>query len=95
MSAMSRREELETLSSKELHDRAVRYAQRHLDVKFLWRLMEMTPAANAAIGREDQADYDVEHVSGVVADTFGDEDTGLMDQMRPFYLDYLEKHPKA
>ena len=45
---MSRRDELEALSSKELHDRAVARAKKHLDVKFLWNLMRMVPAAEAA-----------------------------------------------
>jgi hypothetical protein len=92
---MSRREELEALSSKELHDRAVHYAERHLDVKFLWNLIKLTPAANAAAGDEAQGDFDVEHWSGQVADAFRDDDGGLNDALRPIYLDYLEKHPKA
>jgi hypothetical protein len=92
---MSRRDELEALSSKELHDRAVHYAERHLDVRFLWRLMKMVPAANAAAGDEGQADFDVAHWSGQVADTFRDDDGALSDALRPIYLDYLEKHPKA
>jgi hypothetical protein len=95
MSAMSRREELEALTSKELHDRAVHHAVRHLNVKFLWKLLEETPAANAAAGHTDQADYDVMHWSGQVADTFRDDDGALVDALRPVYLDYLEKHPKA
>jgi hypothetical protein len=95
MTGMSRRDELEALSSKELHDRAVHYAQRHLDVKFLWNLTKMTPAANAAAGHEDQAGYDVAHWSGQVADAFRDDDGALADALRPVYLDYLEQHPKA
>jgi hypothetical protein len=89
----TRREELEALSSKELHDRAVRRAQKHLDVKFLWNLMKMVPAAEAAAGQEDQADYDVAHWSGQVTDTFRDDDGALTDALRPVYLDYLEQHP--
>jgi hypothetical protein len=89
---MSRREDLEALSSKELHDRAVRRAEHHLDVRFLWNLMKMVPAAEAAAGQVDQADFDVNHWSGQVADTFRDDDRALSDALRPVYLDYLEKH---
>jgi hypothetical protein len=87
---MSRREELDALSSKELHDRAVRRAEKHLDVKFLWTLMKLVPEAGA--GQEDQADFDVNHWSGQVADTFRDDDGALSDALRPVYIDYLEKH---
>jgi hypothetical protein len=89
---MSRRDELETLSSKELHDRAVHRAEKHLDIKFLWKLMRLVPAAEAGAGQEDQADFDVAHWSGQVADTFRDDDGALSDALRPFYLDYLEQH---
>ena len=33
-------DDLDELSTKELHDRAVRYAERHLDVKFFWSLLK-------------------------------------------------------
>jgi hypothetical protein len=92
---MSRRDELNALTSKELHDRAVHHAQRHLNVKFLWNLMKMVPAANAAAGQEEQADYDIAHWSGQVADTFRDDDGRLSDALRPVYLEYLEAHPDA
>jgi anion-transporting ArsA/GET3 family ATPase len=89
----TRRDELEALSSKELHDRAVSRARRHLDVKFLWNLMKMVPAAEVAAGQDDQAEYDVTHWEGQVADTFRDDDGALSDALRPVYLDYLEQHP--
>jgi hypothetical protein len=92
MHAMSRRDELEALSSQELHDRAVKRAEKHLDVKFLWNLMKMVPAAEASVGQADQADYDVLHWSGQVADTFRDDDGALSDALRPVYIDYLLEH---
>jgi hypothetical protein len=39
---------LDALPTKELHDRAVHHAERHLDVKFFWSLLELIPAAQAA-----------------------------------------------
>ena len=47
---------LEQLSSKELHDLALRRARRHLDVGFLWQLMKVLPAAEAATGDYWQSD---------------------------------------
>jgi len=92
---MSRRDELEALSSQELHDRAVKRAEKHLDVKFLWGLMKLVPAAEAAAGQIEQADFEITHWSGQVADTFRDDDAALSDALRPVYLDYLEQHPDA
>ena len=43
---MATREELEKLSSKELHDRAVRLAEHRLDLAFLWRLVKAIPAVH-------------------------------------------------
>ena len=39
---------LDELSTQELHDRAVRRAERHLDVRFFWSLLELIPAAETA-----------------------------------------------
>ena len=89
---MSTREELEALTSTELHDRAVRRAEKHLDVKFLWNLIKLVPAAEAAAGNKDEADYDVYQWSSQVADTFRDDDGKLSDALRPVYLDYLAQH---
>ena len=89
---MATREELEALTSKELHDRAVHRAEKHLDVKFLWNLMKMVPAAEAGAGQADEADYDIVHWSGQIADTFRDDDGDLSDALRPVYVDYLVKH---
>jgi hypothetical protein len=93
---MTRFEELDALSSTELHDRAVRYAERHGDVKFLWRLCQELPAAQVAANQEGEADVDVQHVLGLLADTFRAGESGpLAEAMRPFYIEYLEKHAEA
>lgn len=92
---MDRFAELDALSSAELHDRAFHYAQRHLDVKFFWQLLQAIPAAQAAGGDLAEADADVQSTSALVADLFDEDDGELADGLRPFYLDYLQKHPKA
>jgi hypothetical protein len=84
-------EELDALSSEELHDRAVRHAERHLDLKFFWDLLQYTPAAEASAGDVDQAASDVTHWSGQVADAI-DERPDFKDAMRPVYIDYLLEH---
>src|SRR5262249_25682264 len=59
-------EDLENLTSKELHDRAVGRAVHRLDVAFLWRLLRAIPAAEAATGHPDQAEADVSHLSAII-----------------------------
>ncbi len=84
-------EELDALSSRELHDRATRRARRHLDVKFFWRLLEETPAADAATGDAEQATEQTEHWSRQVMELFDDDDARIEAQ-RPIYIDYLLEH---
>ncbi|HEY8199936.1 MAG TPA: hypothetical protein VII47_01130 [Actinomycetota bacterium] len=86
------RAELESLPTQELHDRAIRTAVRHLDVGFLWRLLETIPAAEAAAGRLGEADVDILKLSALVGDALhaGEDEVG--EALRPLYLDYLEEH---
>ncbi len=56
------------LTSKELHDRAVKRARHHLDVKFFCDLVKLVPAAQAAAGDLDEAENDVFHLSAHVDD---------------------------
>jgi hypothetical protein len=84
-------EELATLSSKELHDRAVERAVRHLDVGFLWRLLKAIPAAEAAAGHPDQAEADVSHLSAMLNELVHAGDGDVADALRPLYIDYLSR----
>lgn len=83
---------LEQLSSKELHDIAVRYALRHLDVGFFWRLMEALPVAEAAAGEIDEAEADVMRLSAHIDDITDSGKGEVAELMRAFYLDYLRGH---
>ena len=83
---------LEQLSSKELHDLAVRHARRHLDVRFFWRLMEALPAAEAAAGQTEDLENDVTRMSGHLDDVTESGEGEVADLLRPMYLDYLRKH---
>ncbi len=86
------RQELEALSSKELHDRAVDRAVKHLDLRFLWNLIEAVPAAEAAVGKTGDAEADVWSLSARVNDIAAAGEGEVADALRPLYLDYLEKH---
>jgi len=89
---MSSREELEALSSHELHDRAVHVAMRHMDIGFLWDLLRAIPASEAARGRVDLAAADVTQMSAMISDALRSGEGDEADSLRPMYLDYLEKH---
>ena len=88
-------EELEQLATKELHDRAVRRAEKHLDVRFLWTLLQSIPAAEAASGDLGEADYDVQSLKGLISDALHSGDGELGEALRPMFIDYLRKHPDA
>lgn len=82
----------EKLSSRELHDLAVRHARRHLDMRFFWRLIEVLPAARAAAGNLREAEADVAPVSAHLSDI---SDAGRREEaelLRPFYLEYLTRN---
>lgn len=82
--------ELHDLSSAELHDRAMKKARDHLDVRFMWRLLRALPAAQAAGGDVGEADADITHVSALVTDALNTkEDPEALEGLRPLYIDYL------
>jgi hypothetical protein len=89
--------ELEKLSTKELHDRAVRLAERRLDLRFLWRLLRAIPVAEAAAGELQEADMhvtaaDVANVMETLRDWEQAGEGDLGDALRPMYIEYLAEH---
>ena len=86
-------EELNALSSKELHDRATGRAKRHHDLEFYWELMKFLPAAEVAAGNPDQGTADIFKIGSLIHDFVEAEDgSDHLDALRPFYIDYLENH---
>jgi hypothetical protein len=86
------RDELDKLSSRELHDLAVRRALHHIDVEFLWQLLEAIPAAEASEGNLNETGRDVTHLSVLLDDAIDSGEGDVADALRPLYLDYLVKH---
>ena len=89
---MTTREELDALSSKELHDRAITRAERHLDVKFFYDLLATLPAAEAATGEVDRSSADIFKLRALVHDINTADEGALADALRPFYIAYLLNH---
>jgi hypothetical protein len=88
-------DDLDQLSTRELHDRAVRRAEKHLDVRFFWSLLQMIPAAETASGDEGEADYDIQFSKGLIFDAVHSGDGKLGEALRPMFIDYLREHPDA
>jgi hypothetical protein len=85
------REQYEQMSSRELHDLAVRHARRHVDIRFFWRLMEVLPAAQAAAGDLREAEADVAQMSAHLNDITDAGRGEVAELLRPFYIDYLTR----
>jgi hypothetical protein len=86
------REELEALSSEELHDRATSHALRHANVKFFWQLLRALPAAEASAGELDEAHDDIQSLYGRLDDLRRSGEGEVADNLRPLYVDYLAEH---
>ena len=89
---MSTENALEKLSSKELHDLAVSRARRHVDLRFFWDLMRVLPVAEAGAGELEEADADIASIIAHVDDLTDSGEGEVADLLRPFYLDYLQRH---
>ena len=94
MICMPSSDELEGLSTKELHDRAFRLARHRLDVGFFWNLVEAVPAAEAAAGHLDEAEKDVLSFAQRVEDLVHPDTTEEADAFRPVYIEYLLEHER-
>jgi hypothetical protein len=90
-----REEELERLATPELHDRAVRHAERHLDIAFFWKLLRLIPVAEEASGDDGESEYDTQFLKGLLYDAAHSGDGALGDALRPVFIEYLLKHPDA
>lgn len=86
------RDELEALSSRELHHLAVRRAIHHVDVEFFWELLRAIPAAQASEGHDIEAGRDISKVTAQLSDAIDSGQGDLAEALRPVYIDYLRKH---
>jgi hypothetical protein len=87
------REELDGLTTEELHDRAMHHARTHLDVGFLWKLVKAVPVAEAAAGHLGRSESDVHSMTALLTDVLNsDDEAEVAEQLRPLYIDYLAAH---
>ncbi|HWX45758.1 MAG TPA: hypothetical protein VNY52_10615 [Solirubrobacteraceae bacterium] len=88
-------DDLDQLPTHELHDRALHRAEKHLDAKFFWSLLEMIPVAETVSGDTGRADFDILHSRSQIRDVLHSGDGKLAESLRPVFIDYLRKHPDA
>ena len=87
---MSTRAELEALPIKELHDRAMETARKHVDVGFLWEVVKALPVAEEIIGDDQRSKVDILRPLALINDFLYDSDSGAVGEaLRPLYVDYL------
>jgi hypothetical protein len=83
-------EELEKLSTKELHDLAIETARRKMDVGFLWDLVKTLPVAEEVAGDDERAKADIVRPLALINDALYDAGEGALGEaLRPMYIDYL------
>jgi hypothetical protein len=85
-------EDLDKLPTRELHDRAIHRAEKHLDVKFFWSLLKLIPAAEALSGDQGESDYDMQFSKGLILDALHSGEGELGEALRPVFIDYLREH---
>jgi hypothetical protein len=86
-------EDLDAFSTKELHDRAFKLAEKRRDLGFFWKIFRAIPQAEAIEGRPDDAEADSHYISQWLGDFFEARDLG--DALRPFYVEYLVEHEQG
>ena len=85
------REDLETMTSRDLHDRAIGTAKAEGDLDWLWHLLRSIPAAEGEVGDLEDSGMDmVSTVSAINGYTRADRD--LPGTLRSKYVDYLLEH---
>jgi hypothetical protein len=85
------REDLETMTSSDLHDRAIGTAKAAGDLDWLWHLLRSIPAAEGEVG--DLEDSGMDKVSTVSAiNGYIRADRDLPGTLRSQYVDYLLEH---
>ena len=84
--------DLDALTSRQLHDMAMRRALHHMDVEFLWKLLRAIPAAETLEGNVAEAVNDRTKISAIIDDALGSGEGEVADALRPLYIEYLRAH---
>lgn len=92
---MTTHEQLDALSTKVLHDRAIDLAKHRLDVGFVWDLVKALPVAEEVIGDDRRSKTDIMRPLALLNDLLYDSGEGeLGEALRPLYIEYLAEHER-
>lgn len=88
---MTTREDLETLSSRQLREQALRLAKTDGDIDWLWNLLGSISAAEGQLGELEGSGLDIASlISGINRYVRGDR--SVDETLRPRNVDYLLEH---
>jgi len=88
---MITREDLETLSSRQLHERALDLAKAEGDIDWLWHLLGSIPAAEGQLGELDDSGLDIARLITAI-NGYIRADRSAEETLRLQYVDYLLEH---
>jgi hypothetical protein len=67
-------------------------ARSHADIRFLWSVARILPAAEMASGHPDSSSADIVSLTSLISDFLHSGEGDVGEALRPLYIDYLEKH---
>jgi hypothetical protein len=88
---MITREDLETLTSHQLHEQAVSLGKSGGDIDWLWQLLGSIPGIEDQLGELDDSGLDIPAIIGAI-NGYVRADRTTEDTLRPQYVDYLLEH---
>jgi hypothetical protein len=93
---MTSQEELEAMTTKDLHELTLDVAKRRLDVGFVWDLVKALPVAEEIVDDDQRSKIDIMRPTAMLNDLLYDSGEGdLGEALRPMYIEYLLKHPAS
>jgi hypothetical protein len=84
-------EDLETMSSRQLHERAIDLAKAKGDIDWLWHLLGSVPGAGEQLGDLDDSGLEIASLVTAI-NGYIRADLSVEDALRPRYVDYLLEH---
>ena len=84
-------DDLETLTSRQLHERAIDLAKAGGDLDWLWHLLGSIPSAEGELGELDDSGLDVASVISAINARIR-VDPAAQEALRPQYVGYLLEH---
>jgi hypothetical protein len=84
-------DDLETLTSRQLHERAIDLAKAEGDLDWLWHVLGSIPSAEGQLGELDDSGLDVASVISAINGRIRADPTAD-DGLRPQYVAYLLEH---